>query len=1414
MYHITIAKIDYSDDYFRAKSREYTDKYNSLIISLNKIFPDQPYNKEQLEKMTRIAGELYQLVEHSMRMLIRKAFFERYKNGDISEDLWKEISETLHDNMGSGTARARRELDINTKDPERFVIGLSKLFVMMAKFCSPQISYNSYAYQFGRPARVLTLSELNMKTVKNNQNVLLNYAKHDPEDPEDIVDHLDTLQTVVAEIEKYVAIFLADGTPLKKMQFTAAQNEQSLYDLLRQKNRYSKLTRILITDRSDALSEDEQRVFQYLNWDIIVDLDPKSAVSGLESMILPGITPRPVICTPDDVRYRFEPFSDMYWFRFYKNTDTVLTERLISKYVDAFKRFLDGYKGKGGRELFVVSDIRDSSKAYIAVELAKMICDQTYPPEDELPDLSVETDVRFCSLNNQSCYPDNYMGFQPIFMSFDLTMHQLLEKMAGDLPMDLTDTRRVYIDSNGHMKTLETAAYRCFDIIYAGIEQLQELSNDEDVLDPKGFFLARSPISWYAIDHGQHLITSTLNTIISKLGEVNGGIIRSDYLLPYDPGVGGTTALRTLAYRMSKKMPAILLKQYVEKETWKECKALSKETNCAVFIAVDENLLSLDEYRDLCDTLSQYHVPHIAVYAMRDTRTQTQKLPFKKLERLSGLNHIETKLMAQRLKKMVEEDSTYSPEEKAERIDRIERTLKGEKFNYPFIMCMYAFEKEFKGTKDYIRHFLAGRYDLTERQKEILLWIAIISVHSSCSLDTGLFAAGRTFFPGSANDVADHLLRFEDQRGQKKVRFLHPLLAGEVIRQILFPGKVSYTIGDLHKALCEALRKLIEYIMGTGAACSLTLKVNTLKELFILKEPFDYEHQTAALSPLMNELYQGVFDQLDYQGDFGVVDNAQRIYELRRIMQTLVECCPDEPHFHAHYGRFLAYMDNQVDRYELALEQADKAIDLEADDCLLYHIRANCRRSMLREKIRGYLDGMEYHREVSPEELKQCEVEILELAKRASEDFELSRRNENAAGFLCDVRMCIDLVDFCKTAHNTDYQTIASAEQKTRPDIAPYSEYYCRAMELFKEIDEIDQISERKILRVDVQKVKGQILAIQNELGDALGFWERYISKTADPLDRYRAIRFCINSQRQNDAFDHIQNQATFEKLIKYSEILLEQTDSISAGDLAQWFTLKINYSRFLSGSQDRIMLEDMMMNLTRWQDSVKKESSKKLISMLRFIVACIQVLQGDSRAVAVVSKQTAAGNFSPKYYLRKGERSFPILGDLYRYKENEAKNHYQRITGELTRFQDDAYRIDAQGIPVYCSMQRQEHIRESDLHQTVEFGMLFTLNDARALFDTVKLNNRRRINMQHLSIGSIVTCEVIEISQDRNYDDVHYAFVSFNDAIEIYGVLKISEDGEVPKVGEVLQLTITGEPRQCRIRKLGGKTNCWIMGR
>ena len=105
---------EYSLSYFSQKYLDYLNTFNKHVKDFNTLFSsyikDGWVNDDQFSKLKIIAEEVYQIYEKGQKLYLREYFFNEFINGNITESLWTEISDTLHKNSANGTTNARLSL--------------------------------------------------------------------------------------------------------------------------------------------------------------------------------------------------------------------------------------------------------------------------------------------------------------------------------------------------------------------------------------------------------------------------------------------------------------------------------------------------------------------------------------------------------------------------------------------------------------------------------------------------------------------------------------------------------------------------------------------------------------------------------------------------------------------------------------------------------------------------------------------------------------------------------------------------------------------------------------------------------------------------------------------------------------------------------------------------------------------------------------------------------------------------------------------------------------------------------------------------------------------------------------------------------------------------------------------------------
>lgn len=1405
----------FSSGYFAQKREKHLKRFNEFVGRFNEIYSsymkDGFINDNQFSDLQKIAEDIYQIYEKGQKLCLRAYFFDEYVKGTINSQLWCEISDALHKNSTLGTQNAHSQLGILGTAVETMDFNIRMLNEAMARYCDPQIEIISNGSRVpssrSSAPRQLTSSQVNVITIKNNAR-LHNDNKHDDLE-NNKEDFIESLYIAAEEIGHFVKYFIANGQPVQYPNKEKQEDYTTLIERLSESSNNSifSAVKILITEKT-SLSKSQLAEFMHIDWDIVVDLDPESHINGLEADYSQNSPYDLTILYPDD-QFISEPISKLYWFRCYnRDSDAMPTSRQmqghINKLISAFNKFRNKVTGN---ILIVANTTTVNENARL---IAQKICDLVYPIDKSMSDFADTKAFTCFSLNGNSCFLDDSQGMhndrKNLFFCVNTSLPLFLDQMTHTSPDNTSLQSGVYIEE-AKIKYLEDLTYRCIDIILAESEINQERAGSLSDIDPKEFYLAKKPISWYQINSNNIAGESNLTACIKELLNDKPGIHGPNYALPYDPGVGGTTALRIVAFRFSKKMPSVLIKQYTG-DTWKECKKLFSETGAPLFIGADENDVSYEDYIKLCKELCDNHISHLCLFLYRkDDRNFSVRDGINTLDELRPFNERQAGILKDRIIRVLKQDETISAEEKKIRMEALNSHIERDEKNYPFIMCMYAFDKDFVGIPDYIKRFLDGKYQLTEIQKNILIWISIITEYSTVSLDVELFSADESFFSGKAAHVARKLLRYEqnDKTKSRSVKIIHTSFADEILTQMLIPENGNNSV--YFESICKKLVEFIKYVADSGTTCSVDAKQNIMKNLFIDKEPFDYERSTARMSHLLNGLYEGE--------KFKSLEAEQKSHFLKSIFRTLVDCFPDNAHFHAHYGRFLANTGRTTADLDAAIEEAAKAVYLsDGMDCIIYHILANCRRKKLRRLISDYQRLKDYP-EFTQDNIDKMEDDILDLAEDASEDYWLSRSNGEAPGYICNIDMCIDLVDFCRELYGVEYDDIAIPSKDEDQYMQYYRRYYQEALTLYDEIDEIEHITERDTLQSSLSNLKARTMDMKGQLDDTLEYWKKYLSNAnVEKTDRSIASRFCVTSKYNNGGYDNIDSIEDLEYLLRLSESLLNER--VRIGDLACWFALNLRLSRLRGGVDELALLEDMFFHLKNWRQSTEEDTNEgKYLSMYLLIVSSIQALNNDSRASSFVKKNYSQHDkTSPMYYLKNNGRAQPTLGDVTRFNGETASKDFLELEGVITtRANKDSYQVVANGISIYFGMSRQENITSHDVNQAVTFGLLYTLDGARVIFGTLKRKKKTNTALSPLGIGTSLMCTLI-----AQYNGGW--LVSFDAYKEEYGYLdepsakKHSNDTKL-QVNKKLELSIVGDKDngpELRIPSNHQKKKCWKM--
>ena len=416
----------------------------------------------------------------------------------------------------------------------------------------------------------------------------------------------------------------------------------------------------------------------------------------------------------------------------------------------------------------------------------------------------------------------------------------------------------------------------------------------------RGFLRGRL-ITWFELSLGLDVVPGIARDLVSKLREeIVARDTRRISLLHY-PGAGGTTLARRAAWEMHREVPTLYC------PTVRDVDGLAQRISRLSQLAGLPVLVVLEQTTDLVadrlyNRLRSDSVPVVLLIVSRRNQRPQQS---------GGRSfYLGTLSTAAEVSDLVGRYGEYAPR----RTRELEGIRPGQPWSVPFYFGLVAFEVEYEGLQDYVRH---ATEHVSGADRDVLLATALIHRYAGISVAADYFAGVLDIPPNravrlerSVGEAALGLL-IEDNPGFW--RTAHWLVAGEAVRQLLLPsGAVEEDAWKM--ALSGTAMQIIDEaarVFGSEPPDDIR---DVLDRLFIVRE--NREELDEPRLRLFSEFLE----------DIPAVNG--RLAVLKRLAETF----PDEAHYWAHYGRLLSYA---VGDTRGALEALNRALTLDDGDSVL-----------------------------------------------------------------------------------------------------------------------------------------------------------------------------------------------------------------------------------------------------------------------------------------------------------------------------------------------------------------------------------------------------------------------------------------------------------------------------------------------
>ncbi|MBL8617082.1 MAG: ATP-binding protein [Deltaproteobacteria bacterium] len=572
---------------------------------------------------------------------------------------------------------------------------------------------------------------------------------------------------------------------------------------------------------------------------------------------------------------------------------------------------------------------------------------------------------------------------------------------------------------------------------------------------PVGFLNGGLP-SWAHLsvhdDADRDLTPRILKQLRQDLGLTNtssAGTVRVNVY--HEPGVGGSTLARRLAWELHKEVPCAVIKRCVPIETVERVRALYNASSLPVLAIAEGSDITDSIAEDLYSHLKSQQIPVVLVRVLRSFKPPTESTratgPTRAFYLPPSLSAIESHRFAALFGRAVPAKQ------------RLLATIATgpENERHPFYFGLVAFEENFLGLKDFVRNRLQKA---TVLQKEIMIYTSLSYCYGQRGIPTQSFAVLLGVPPTRVLDLSralsPDLLRLLRLDGSNW-RPAHQIVGQEVLRQLLDPPQVDTHVWKQN--LAEWANRFARFCRGQEAVPSAEL-TDIVFRCFLLRDARELigREDARAFSRLLEDI-----PSVNAQGN---------------LLVSLTELFPDEPHVWAHAGRFAFQRLQNPAQARIFIDQA---IKLSPEDHVLYHIKGMAFRSecyLLVEEIRA--------------SNRLADATALErVVQAASEQFEEARKRapDDEHGYISHVQMLLKVVDAIRTIEGGTHVNVLAAHPKFGPLVRRAIDQSSTLLEQLRTNRQGERLSEYTV------SCTAQLDGLHGEYSAALQAWGNLLAR-------------------------------------------------------------------------------------------------------------------------------------------------------------------------------------------------------------------------------------------------------------------------------------------------------------------------------
>lgn len=487
-------------------------------------------------------------------------------------------------------------------------------------------------------------------------------------------------------------------------------------------------------------------------------------------------------------------------------------------------------------------------------------------------------------------------------------------------------------------------------------------------------------ISWQDLDINADVQRKIHNNLFIELER---SISKRDSTLKtlyHNPGAGGTTLSKRIAWDMKGIAPTVIIKRYSE-TLLEKLQFLFTETGIPIFIVVEASTMSFSERDKILKELNEANVKYVILYVLRTTERSFPDQHFGLVDPFVMEEYVAF------CKKFssVHPERSWIPKK---------QLLQSDAYRSPFFFGLFSYQDEYIKLPEYIDHYVDKIKSKLE--KDFLVLIAIITKYSQSYLPTFLMkkllqvsSSDNSF---ALSEELERLLKIE----KNGVQVSHYRLANQIlIKENQGSSENDFLNSRFRHSLIDFLDRVKEIYSEKNLDPSMDENlVKFVRQVFITRDPLTDGTKRTRFSDLVE---------------------AIKTFEARKqLFDKITEVFPNEPHFWNHKGRL--YMHEGSLNYQIAEEHVKTAISLETNDYIHHHTLGMVYRYEVKRILERLISENYHADEEHKVDAYYAYDSIIDLFNDSVQSFnrslEIDPQNEHS--FIAMIHLIIDCVNKIK----------------------------------------------------------------------------------------------------------------------------------------------------------------------------------------------------------------------------------------------------------------------------------------------------------------------------------------------------------------------------------------------------------------